>query len=102
MLACIIKTGLDYGLLDYPGLPPKNRLMAEDISIFGQVRGYDATPIAMIQVTVYRDSFESRELAHEYTDQEGKYRISVPPGTPITVRFDTHYSLTNAQEWHPS
>jgi hypothetical protein len=23
-------------------------------------------------------------------------------GEPITVRFDTHYSLTNARDWHPS
>jgi hypothetical protein len=72
--------------------------MPEDISIFGQVRGYDETPIHMIRVTVYRDY----ELNHEYTNEEGKYSISVPPGAPITVRFDTHYSLTNAQKWHPS
>jgi hypothetical protein len=72
--------------------------MAEDISISGQVRGYNGTPIYMIRVTVYRDY----EVAHEYTSEDGKYRISVPQGAPITVRFDTHYSLTNAREWHPS
>ena len=52
----------------------------------------------MIRVTVYRDF----ELKHEYTNEEGKYSISVPPGAPITMRFDTHYSLTNARTWHPS
>jgi hypothetical protein len=72
--------------------------MAEDISISGQVRGFGGTPIHMIRVTVYRDY----EVAHEYTSEDGKYRISVPQGAPITVRFDTHYSLTNAREWHPS
>ena len=72
--------------------------MAEVISLFGQVRGYDGTPIHMIRVTVYRDY----EVTHEYTNEEGKYSISVPPDSPITVRFDTHYSLTNARKWHPS
>jgi hypothetical protein len=37
-----------------------------------------------------------------YTNEEGKYTISVAPSTPITVRFDTHSTLINAQEWHPS
>ena len=76
--------------------------MAEDISIFGQVRAYDETPIHMIRVTVYRDPEAAYELDHEYTNEEGRYSISVPLGAPITVRFDTHYSLNNARKWHPS
>ena len=28
--------------------------------------------------------------------------MSVAKGKPITIRFDTHYSLNKAKEWHPS
>ena len=76
--------------------------MAENVSINGEVRAYDGTPINMIRVTAYRDSDPASELAREYTDGGGKYTISVPSGIPVTLRFDTHYSLTNAREWHPS
>jgi hypothetical protein len=76
--------------------------MAEDVSISGQVRAYNGTPIEMIRVTAYRDSDPASELERKYTDGGGKYTIVVPPGDPITLRFDTHYSLTNAREWHPS
>ena len=72
--------------------------MAEVIYLSGQVRGIDETPIPMIRVTVYRDY----EITREYTNEEGRYSISLPPDSPITVRFDTHYSLTNARKWHPS
>ena len=72
--------------------------MAEVISISGQVRGFNEAPIHMIRVTVYRDY----EVTHEYTNEEGRYSISLPPDSPVTVRFDTHYSLTNARKWHPS
>jgi hypothetical protein len=73
--------------------------LADTIAISGQVRGYDRTPIHMIEVTVYRDT---RFVTRAYTNEEGRYEVSVPAGEPITVRFDTHWSLTNAQEWHPS
>ena len=73
--------------------------MAEEITISGQVRGYDRAPIHMIQVTVYRDM---QLVDHVYTDEEGKCRVSVPADEPITVHFDVHWSLTNAREWHPS
>jgi hypothetical protein len=73
--------------------------MAEDISISGQVRGYNRTPIHMIKVTVYRDQ---QYVAHVYTNEEGKYEVSTSTGEPISIRFDTHWSLTNARDWHPS
>jgi hypothetical protein len=76
--------------------------MPEDVSIRGQVRAYDGTPIRMIRVTAYRDSDPASELAREYTDDAGNYDMSVSSGGPVTLRFDTHYSLTNAREWHPS
>jgi hypothetical protein len=72
---------------------------AQTMSISGVVRGYDRTPIHMIAVSVYRDT---QLMAKEYTNEEGKYEVSVATGTPITVRFDTHWSLTNARDWHPS
>lgn len=73
--------------------------MAADVAIQGQVRSLDGTPIHMIKVSVYRDL---QLVERDYTDAEGKYAISVPAGEPITVRFDTHPTLTNAREWHPS
>lgn len=73
--------------------------MSEEITISGQVCDYDRMPIHMIQVTVYRDR---QFVKRVYTNEEGKYSVSVPLGEPITVRFDVHWSLTNAKEWHPS
>jgi hypothetical protein len=45
---------------------------------------------------------EDREVAHAFTSKDGKYVMSVAKGKPITVRFDTHFSLNNAKDWHPS
>ena len=73
--------------------------MAEDITISGQLRSYDQKPIFMIRVTVYRDE---HFVDHGFTNEEGRCKVSVLIGEPITVRFDTHYSLTNARDWHPS
>ncbi len=73
--------------------------LAEEVSLSGRVVAYDRTPIPMIKVTVYRDR---QFVARVYTDEEGKYQVSVPGGEPITVSFDTHWSLTNARTWHPS
>jgi hypothetical protein len=72
---------------------------AEDISISGVVRTNRDVPIHMIKVTIYRDD---RELLHAFTGEDGKYKVAVPKGKPVTVRFDTHWSLTNARDWHPS
>ena len=72
---------------------------AEQISMSGQVRGYDLKPIIRIKVTAYRDK---QELAHAFTDAEGRYAIEVQAGKLMTIRFDTHPTLTNVNEWHPS
>ena len=70
-----------------------------EISIRGQVRSHNGSPISMIKVSVYRgDEF----IAKEYSNDAGHYAISLAAGEPVTVRFDTHWSLTNAKEWHPS
>jgi hypothetical protein len=73
--------------------------MAEDISIRGQVRSREGAPIFMIKISVYRDT---DLLAHDYTDNDGRYSIQVPAAEPMTVRFDTHPTLTNSRDWHPS
>src|ERR671939_1992323 len=73
--------------------------MAEDISIYGQVRSHEGAPIFMIKISVYRDT---DLIAHGYTDNDGRYSITVPAGGPITVRFDTHPTVTNSRDWHPS
>jgi len=70
-----------------------------DISISGRVQSYEGPPIAMIKVSVYRGA---RLAELSYTDDDGHYRISLPAGEPITVRFDTHPTLVNSREWHPS
>jgi hypothetical protein len=71
----------------------------EDVSVSGMVQSGDGAPIHTIKVTIYR---EDREVAHAFTSEDGKYVMSVAKGKPITVRFDTHFSLNNAKDWHPS
>jgi hypothetical protein len=73
--------------------------LVDAMSLSGVIRGYDGTPIPMINVTLYRDT---RVLADVYTSEEGTYEVSVPTGDPMTVRFDAHWSLNNARDWHPS
>jgi hypothetical protein len=67
--------------------------------MFGRVQGYDGKPIFMIKVSVYRDL---ELIDYSYTDNDGKYTIEVPEGQMISVLFDTHYSLNNAEDKHPS
>jgi hypothetical protein len=87
--------------------------MSGEISIRGKVQDYDQKPIYMIQVTAWvEDNYSDlREVGRTYTDEDGMYRLSpesgmhklsVLPGKPISIRFDTHWSLTNADEWHPA
>jgi hypothetical protein len=73
--------------------------MTEKISISGQVRDFQEQPIAMIKIIVYRDD---RQIDHVFTDEEGMYEISIPPGSLITILFNTHPTLVNATKWHPS
>ena len=73
--------------------------VAGNIQISGQVRGYDLSPIMTIKVTVYRDK---GELDHVFTGPDGRYTIAVSAGEAISIRFDTHTTITNSREWHPS
>lgn len=72
---------------------------AQDIAVTGVVRSTNDKPIFMIEVTAYRDS---QELKHVFTHEDGRYEMSVPGGKPLTLRFDTHDTLNNAIDWHPS
>ena len=79
--------------------------MSGEISIHGKVQDYDHKPIFMIQVSAWvlqEDKYSHTEVNRAYTNEEGIYELLVLPGTQITVRFDTHWSLVNAKEWHPS
>jgi hypothetical protein len=71
----------------------------ENVSISGMVHSGNGAPIHMIKVTIYR---EDEEVDHAFTGEDGKYVVSVTKGKPVTVRFDTHFSLNNAKDWHPS
>lgn len=68
--------------------------------MYGHVRTVTKKqPIPMIKVSVYRDL---ALVEHTYTDTEGRYDLAIPAGDTVTVRFDTHETLNNAQDWHPS
>ncbi|MCX5195671.1 carboxypeptidase regulatory-like domain-containing protein [Streptomyces sp. NBC_00249] len=54
----------------------------------------------MIKVSVYRSDLT--EIDHVFTDEEGRYVVAVAADETVTVRFDTHHSLTNAADWQPS
>ncbi|MEW9576765.1 hypothetical protein U9K47_15670 [Bacillus toyonensis] len=73
--------------------------MHEKISISGQVHDYNMRPIYLIKVSVH-DNLQY--VNHTYTNEDGIYHLSIPSGRPITICFDTHWSLINAREWHPS
>ncbi|MFE1285842.1 carboxypeptidase regulatory-like domain-containing protein [Streptomyces sp. NPDC058751] len=57
-------------------------------------------PIFMIKVSVYRPDLTFIDRA--FTDNDGSYSVEVPAGERVTVRFDTHHSLNNADSWQPS
>ena len=78
--------------------------MSGEISISGKVQDYDQKPIYLIQVSawVVDDYTNLREVDRAYTNEGGMYKLSVLPGKPISIRFDTHWSLVNVNEWHPA
>jgi hypothetical protein len=69
--------------------------------MFGHVRTIsDNKPIFMIKVSVYRSDLTL--IGKAYTDDDGYYSVDIPPGESVTVRFDTHHTLNNAEDWQPS
>ena len=73
--------------------------IAADISVYGQVQDHSGNPIFLIKVSVYR---ENTLVANDYTGEDGKYLLTMPAGEPIAVRFDTHPTVNNSRDWHPS
>lgn len=57
-------------------------------------------PIFMIKVSVYRPDLTL--IDHAYTHDDGSYSVDVLTSETVTIRFDTHYSLSNADSWQPS
>jgi hypothetical protein len=72
--------------------------MAEKVTIHGIVSDASRTPIAMIRVLAIQGGCE---VEREYTSDDGSYSFEVPKGL-TTLSFDTHGTLTNARDWHPS
>jgi hypothetical protein len=52
----------------------------------------------MIKVRALQDG---REVERAYTGEDGTYSFEVPRKL-TTLMFDTHETLTNARDWHPS
>lgn len=79
--------------------------MSDTVTIHGSVSDTSHTPIFMIKVRAFqRDhelEMEDREVERTYTGEDGVYSFEVPRA-PTTLIFDTHGSLTNARDWHPS
>lgn len=72
--------------------------MSDAVTIHGRVSDADRTPIFMIKVRALQ---HGREIEHTYTGEDGTYSFEVPRAL-TTLMFDTHETLTNARDWHPS
>ncbi|WP_433521633.1 hypothetical protein ACQPZ2_30630 [Nocardia pseudovaccinii] len=72
--------------------------MSDTVTIHGKVSDADRTPIFMIKVRALQDG---REVERTYTGEDGTYSFEVPRAL-TTLIFDTHETLTNARDWHPS
>jgi hypothetical protein len=72
--------------------------MAEKVTVHGIVRDASHQPLTMIRVLAIQ---EGREVERQYTGDDGSYSFEVPKGL-TTLSFDTHGTLTNAHDWHPS
>jgi hypothetical protein len=72
--------------------------MAEKVTVHGIVSDASRKPLFMIRVLAIQ---EGREVERTYTSDDGRYSFEVPKGL-TTLSFDTHGTLTNARDWHPS
>ena len=72
--------------------------MAEKVTVHGIVSDASRKPLAMIRVLAIQ---EGREVERTYTSDDGSYSFELPKGL-TTLSFDTHGTLTNARDWHPS
>jgi hypothetical protein len=72
--------------------------MVEKVTVHGIVSDASRKPIALIRVLAIQ---EGREVERTYTSDDGSYSFAVPKGL-TTLSFDTHGTLINARDWHPS
>lgn len=72
--------------------------MAEKVTVHGIVSNASRKPLAMIRVLAMQ---EGHEVKRTYTSDDGSYSFEVPKGL-TTLSFDTHGTLINARDWHPS
>ena len=72
--------------------------MAEKVTVHGIVSDARGKPLAMIRVLAIQ---EGREVERKYTSDDGSYSFELPKGL-TTLSFDTHGTLINARDWHPS
>jgi hypothetical protein len=65
----------------------------------GHVSGSDGKPAFLVEVCAYR----GRDMIDKsHTDDKGRYRLEITGDGPLTILFDTHPSLTTANDWQPS
>jgi hypothetical protein len=72
--------------------------MAEKVTVHGIVSDANRKPLAMIRVLAIQ---EGRQVERTYTSDDGSYSFEVPKSV-TTLSFDTHGTLINARDWHPS
>ena len=68
------------------------------VRVHGTVGDASHKPLHMIRVLAIQGG---REVGRAYTSDDGSYSFDVPSGL-MTLNFDTHGTLTNARDWHPS
>jgi hypothetical protein len=72
---------------------------SEEAAMHGHVSGSDGKPAFLVEVCAYR----GRDIIDKnHTDDQGLYRLEITGDGPVTILFDTHPSLTTANDWQPS
>ena len=67
--------------------------------IEGQVLDSENNPIQGIWVRIYRGD---HRLDYDITDQDGRYKFGIDPGSPITIRYDDRRFLPGTDHTHPA
>lgn len=67
--------------------------------MYGQVSGSDGKPAFLVEVCAYRGN---DMIDKSHTDDKGRYSLEITGAGPVTMLFDTHPSLTTANDWQPS
>jgi hypothetical protein len=67
--------------------------------MYGHVSGSDGKPAFLVEVCAYR----GRDMIDKnHTDDKGRFSLEIAGAGPVTILFDTHPSLTTANDWQPS